>query len=87
MADLADVFIAMPGGWGTLDELAEILTWRQLQIINKPRGILNSDEFFTPLIDMMNKMVAEGFLKSSNMQKLVQANSPKSLLTKLGVEL
>jgi uncharacterized protein (TIGR00730 family) len=87
MADLADVFIAMPGGWGTLDELAEILTWRQLQIINEPIGILNSDEFFTPLIDMMNKMVAEGFLKSSNMQNLVQANSPKSLLTKLGVEL
>jgi hypothetical protein len=86
MAELADVFIAMPGGWGTLDELAEILTWHQLQIINKPIGILNTEYFFTPLLDMMDRMVACGFLKSTNLEKIVQAETPKILLTKLGVE-
>jgi uncharacterized protein (TIGR00730 family) len=85
MADLADVFIAMAGGWGTLDELAEILTWRQLQIVNKPIGILNTENFFSPLINMMDNMVSAGFLKSRNLEKLVRANEPKTLLTALGV--
>lgn len=86
MAELADVFIAMPGGWGTLDELAEILTWLQLQIINKPVGILNTRNFFDPLVEMMNDMVKNGFLKSGNLEKLELAESPQTLLTKLGVE-
>ena len=63
MADKSDAFIAIPGGWGTLDELAEILTWKQLSLINKPIGILNTNEFFTPLIHMMQSMVVNGFLK------------------------
>jgi len=87
MADLADVFLAMPGGWGTLDELAEILTWKQLHILNKPIGILNTLGFFSPLLIMMNNMVEQGFLKEENLQKLVHASTPIDLLTALGVEL
>lgn len=84
MATLADAFIALPGGWGTLDELAEILTWRQLQIVNKPIAILNTNKFFNPLLDMMDSMVSFGFLKPINLEKLIVADNPKQLLTKLG---
>ncbi len=86
MADRADVFIAMAGGWGTLDELAEILTWRQLHVIDKPIGILNTQEFFSPLLHMMTSMVSNGFLKEQNFNKIIQADEPEKLLTALGVE-
>lgn len=85
MADLTDAFIAIPGGWGTLDELAEILTWRQLGIINKPIGLLNVNGFFQPLIDQFNLMTREGFLKESNNQLLTIDDDPARLLTRLGV--
>jgi uncharacterized protein (TIGR00730 family) len=87
MASMADAFIAMAGGWGTLDELAEILTWRQLQIIDKPIGILNTEGFFSPLLNMMEGMVKEGFLKGQNLTRLIQGSTSQSLLTALGVEL
>lgn len=83
MALHADAFIAMAGGWGTLDELAEILTWRQLELIHKPIGILDTQNFFTPLIAMMKTMVDNGFLKSQNFNMIVQADDPKTLMEKL----
>ena len=83
MADLADAFIALPGGWGTLDELAEILTWQQLGIINKPIGILNTNNFFNSLLDQMNKMVEEGFLQISSLSCLKVASSPSILINKI----
>jgi len=86
MADISDAFIAMAGGWGTLDELAEILTWRQLGLINQPIGILNTKEFFTPLLQSMTKMVEEGFLRKDNLGLLHVSESPKNLLTMLGVK-
>lgn len=85
MADLSDAFIAMPGGWGTLDELAEILTWKQLNLVQTRVGLLNINSFFDPLVDQMNKMVKEGFLLDSNLKELVIAENPSSLLTSLGV--
>lgn len=85
MADLSDAFIAMPGGWGTLDELAEILTWKQLNLIQTQIGLLNINSFFDPLVDQMNKMVKEGFLQDINLKELVIAENPSSLLTSLGV--
>ena len=85
MADLADVFVALPGGWGTLDELAEILTWRQLGIIDQPIGLLNVDSFFTPLLEQMKKMSDKGFLHATNLSFLIVENSPTKLLTTLGV--
>lgn len=85
MADLADAFIAMPGGWGTLDELAEILTWRQLGLTDQPVGILNTRSFFSPLLEQMNHMVELGFLQRANLEYLRVENSPRKLLTTLGV--
>lgn len=85
MADLADAFIAMPGGWGTLDELAEILTWKQLKLIHQPIGLLNTNSFFDPLIQQMKHMVNSGFLKEENFKDLEIQKTPHQLLTSLGV--
>ena len=62
MAELADAFLALPGGWGTLDELAEIMTWRQLGIIRKPIFIFNINHFFDPLFSQLRLMTKEGFV-------------------------
>jgi uncharacterized protein (TIGR00730 family) len=86
MAEIADVFLALPGGWGTLDELAEILTWKQLGLINQPIGILNIDSFFDSLIDQMKTMVSKGFLNESNFSSIKMSDSPQKLLTLLGVK-
>jgi len=64
MVDRSDAFIAIPGGFGTLDELFETLTWAQLNLHNKPIGLLNVSGYFDPLIDMANRMVKEGFLRA-----------------------
>lgn len=85
MADLADAFIAMPGGWGTLDELAEILTWRQLGLVTAPVGLLNTANFFNPLIEQLDQMTAKGFVSESNSKTLLIEREPKDLLTSLGV--
>jgi uncharacterized protein (TIGR00730 family) len=85
MADLSDAFIALPGGWGTLDELAEILTWKQLGLIQSPVGVLNTHHFFDSLLSQMKIMVQEGFLQSKNLQEIKVENSPKKLLIQLGV--
>jgi uncharacterized protein (TIGR00730 family) len=63
MADLSDAFIALPGAYGTLDELFEVLTWNQLGIIVKPIGLLNIDGFFNPLLQMLDHAVTEKFLR------------------------
>ncbi|MEJ0054276.1 MAG: TIGR00730 family Rossman fold protein [Bacteroidota bacterium] len=85
MADLSDIFIALPGGWGTLDELAEILTWRQLGLIDQPIGLLNTDLFFSALVSQMKIMAEKGFLPSANLNFLFVEKSPSKLLTMLGV--
>jgi len=85
MCDLSDAFIAMPGGWGTLDELAEILTWKQLGLIHQPIGILNVNSFFDHLLAQMETMVSSGFLKEANYQQIQASESPSQLLTLLGV--
>lgn len=83
MAERAEGFIAMPGGWGTLDELFEILTWAQLQIHHKPIGLLNVEGFFDPLVAMLQHMVAEGFVRPQNMALLSVAAEPDALLEKM----
>ncbi len=85
MADLADAFVAMPGGWGTLDELAEILTWKQLGLINASVGLLNTNGYFNPLIEQMELMVNEGFLQATNLKELEISENPRQLLIQLGV--
>lgn len=85
MADLADAFVALPGGWGTLDELAEILTWRQLGLIDQPIGLLNVNDFFTPLVTQIRIMSEKGFLHPAHLNYLAIEDSPRKLLTTLGV--
>ena len=85
MADLSDIFVALPGGWGTLDELAEILTWKQLGLIDKPVGLLDVNSYFTPLIDQMNMMVKEGFLSEHHLDSFIIEKIPQKLLSKLGI--
>jgi len=83
MADLADGFIALPGGFGTLEELLEMLTWSQLGLIQKPISILNSGGFFNPLISMLDTMQDEGFLKKENKELLIVEQGPVQLIKKL----
>jgi hypothetical protein len=83
MADLSDAFIAIPGGWGTLDELAEILTWRQLGLIHQPVCIINVNHYFDALIDQMHKMVNEGFLGRENLAFVSITDTPLGALSRL----
>lgn len=75
MAQLSDAAIALPGGLGTLEELAEILTWRQLEIYNKPIIIMNIDGYYDPLLDMFEQMIDLNFMHDSyrNMWKVATA--------------
>jgi uncharacterized protein (TIGR00730 family) len=83
MADLSDAFIAMPGGWGTLEETAEILTWKQLGLIQQPFGMLNVNGFFDTILQQMNLMVDEGFLNHANLKSVITSHAPKQLLSQL----
>jgi uncharacterized protein (TIGR00730 family) len=80
MADLSDAFIALPGGFGTLEELAEILTWSQLGIHNKPVGLLNVSEFYTPLLTFLNHMTSAALLKQKNRDLLLAAETYEALM-------
>lgn len=80
MADLADAFIALPGGFGTLDELCEILTWVQLGLHHKAVGLLNVEGFFDPLLAMLDHAVGEGFLRLEHRAVLHVDNDPERLL-------
>ena len=83
MADLSDAFIALPGGWGTLEEVSEILTWKQLGLINQPVVLLNTNRFFDPLLDQMRLMVKEGFLQPGNFDFLNVEKTPERILSLL----
>jgi uncharacterized protein (TIGR00730 family) len=74
MADLSDAFIALPGGFGTMDEFCEILTWAQLRIHSKPVGLLNTRGYYDELLALFDKMVREGFVTVTN-RGLVQSAS------------
>lgn len=80
MADRAEGFIALPGGYGTLDELFEILTWGQLHIHRKPIGLLNVEGFHEPLLAMVRHMVKEGFVKPENLDLFCVGDTPAALL-------
>lgn len=72
MASLADGFIALPGGFGTLEELAEILTWVQLELIRKPIGVLNINGFYDGLLSQLDHMVECGFLTPQNRRLVIE---------------
>jgi uncharacterized protein (TIGR00730 family) len=80
MAVLSDGFIAMPGGFGTLEELIEIVTWGQLQFHDKPCGILNTRGYFYYLLKYLDHAVDEGFLKPENRAMLLNDPNPAGLV-------
>jgi uncharacterized protein (TIGR00730 family) len=80
MADRSDAFVALPGGYGTCDELFEIITWAQLGIHRKPVALLNVGGFFTPLLMWLDQVVAEGLLKPKHRDLLLVADTVPQLL-------
>src|SRR5579863_4147127 len=80
MADLADGFIALPGGFGTFDELFEILTWAQLGLHSKPVGVLDVAGYFTPLLALITHASAEGFIPPLHTSIIMREESPAILL-------
>jgi uncharacterized protein (TIGR00730 family) len=83
MYDLSDAFIALPGGLGTLEELAEVATWSQLGLHSKPIALLDVDYFWEPLVTQLDRMVSVGLLKRSNRALVQRAHSPEEALTVL----
>lgn len=81
MADLADGFIALPGGLGTFDELFETLTWNQIGLHGKPVGLLNIADYFDALLGVIEQAVREGFAPETARSRLLVAEAPAALLT------
>lgn len=83
MAELADGFIAMPGGIGTFEEFFEILTWAQLGFHDKPCAILNIAGYYDGLLALCDNAVSEGFLRPAHRQLILEASDPETLLEKM----
>src|ERR1700674_3208870 len=83
MADMSDAFVALPGGFGTLEELCEVVTWTQLGLHAKPCGILNIRGYYTPLLAMFDHAVEERFLKPENRALVLAGESAADLLQAL----
>jgi uncharacterized protein (TIGR00730 family) len=83
MSELSDAFIAMSGGIGTLEELFEVWTWKQLGIHSKPIGLLNTDGYFDKLVDFLNESVEKEFMKRDVLEMLIVDNDSSRLLDRL----
>jgi uncharacterized protein (TIGR00730 family) len=83
LTQLSDAFIALPGGIGTMDELFEALTWRQLRIHDKPVGILNANGYYDPLLALLDRMFEEELLPASTRRFITIGNEIELLLEKL----
>lgn len=83
ISDLCDGYIALPGGFGTMEELFEVLTWGQLNLHQKPVGILNINGFYDDLISLSANMVAKGFLRKENRELLIISEDVDELLAKM----
>ena len=86
MAELADGFIALPGGLGTLEELFEVWTWAQLGFHNKPLGLLNVAAYYDPLYTFLQQAVAEQFIKPAHLKRLTMASEVPALLSQMATE-
>jgi uncharacterized protein (TIGR00730 family) len=83
MGELSDAFIALPGGYGTFEEIFEFVSWGQLGIHNKPVGVLNVAGYYTPLMKMIEKAVEGGFIPSTHKNFIICESNPMILLEKL----
>jgi uncharacterized protein (TIGR00730 family) len=83
MADLAEAFVALPGGWGTLEEFFEVLTWAQLGLHRKPCGLLNVCGYFDGLLTFAEHAAGEGFVRREHREMVFVAHSPVALLDRM----
>jgi uncharacterized protein (TIGR00730 family) len=83
MLEIADAVVALPGGFGTLDEMFEALTLSQLDILNVPIGLLNTKGYYDLLIELLDRMVNSGFLQKTNRNKLIVSSSVDDLIKKI----
>ncbi|MEA1976980.1 MAG: TIGR00730 family Rossman fold protein [Chloroflexota bacterium] len=83
MAEMSDAFVALPGGFGTFDELFEILTWSQIGLHRNPIGILNTLEYFSPLLAIIEHARQEGFIYNEHIELLITESEPQALLTRM----
>ncbi|MBS1551091.1 MAG: TIGR00730 family Rossman fold protein [Bacteroidetes bacterium] len=85
MSELSNGFIAMSGGIGTLEEFFEVWTWAQLGIHSKPIGILNTDDYYTKLMDFIHHSVEQEFLKKENLDMIIVDTDPENLINRMKV--
>lgn len=83
MFDLSDGFIVLPGGFGTMDEMFEILTWKQLQLHSKPLIIVNFDDYWTPLVQLMDNILAKGFARREHADLYQVVTTPDEVFAAL----
>lgn len=83
METRADAFVALPGGWGTLEEILEILTLRQLDLVKKPCVFLNQDGFYDPLLQLFQRMLQDRFFKPSNLELFRVATTVPEIFTQI----
>ena len=83
MAELSDAFIAAPGGFGTFEELCEAITWTQLGLHRKRCGLLNVEQFYDPLLQLVERAVEDGFIRPDSTQIIVSERDPAALLSRL----
>ena len=83
MSDLSDGFIALPGGFGTLEEFCEVVTWSQLGLQSKPCGLFNVENYFAPLLELFDQAVREHFLREENRRLVLDDSDPVRLLEKM----
>ena len=84
MSSLADGFVGLPGGFGTFEELFEVITWGQLGLHRKPVGLLNVEGFFDPVVNLIQHAILEGFVRPEQRQLVISSASPKELLQVIG---
>ena len=83
MFDMSDAFIALPGGYGTLEEVSELLTWAQLGLNSKPCGLINIEGYFNFLLSFLDNAVSRGFMKQQHRDMLLVASEPLSMLNQM----
>lgn len=83
MVELAEAFVALPGGYGTFEELLEVITWAQLGIHQRPIGLLNTSGFFDPLVALVDSAIVQGFIKQRHRELFIVESTPAALLDRL----